>query len=70
MVNHQGALARLTSAIAKTGCNIHGLKTEEIDSNIYYIDVALTINDRKHLADVMRSIRKMPQVQRVFRSRK
>ncbi|MCL5050211.1 MAG: bifunctional GTP diphosphokinase/guanosine-3',5'-bis pyrophosphate 3'-pyrophosphohydrolase, partial [Firmicutes bacterium] len=70
MVNHQGALARLTSAIAKTGCNIHGLKTEEIDSNIYYIDVALTISDRKHLADVMRSIRKMPQVQRVFRSRK
>lgn len=70
MVNHQGALARLTSAIAKTGCNIHGLKTEEIDSNIYYIDVALTINDRKHLADVMRSIRKMPQVQRVSRSRK
>ena len=70
MVNHQGALARLTSAIAKTGCNIHGLKTEEIDSNIYHIDVALTINDRKHLADVMRSIRKMPQVQRVFRSRK
>lgn len=70
MVNHQGALARLTSAIAKTGCNIHGLKTEEIDSNIYHIDVALTINDRKHLADVMRSIRKMPQVQRVYRSRK
>ena len=70
MVNHQGALARLTSAIAKTGCNIHGLKTEEIDSNTYYIDVALTINDRKHLADVMRSIRKMPQVQRVSRSKK
>lgn len=70
MVNHQGALARLTSAIAQTGCNIHGLKTEEVDSNIYHIDVALSINDRKHLADVMRSIRKMPQVQRVFRSRK
>ncbi|RUO29326.1 bifunctional GTP diphosphokinase/guanosine-3',5'-bis(diphosphate) 3'-diphosphatase [Aliidiomarina sedimenti] len=70
MVNHQGALARLTSNIAKTGCNIHGLKTEEIDSGIYYIDVALTINDRKHLAAVMRSIRKMPHVQRVSRLRK
>lgn len=70
MVNHQGALARLTSNIAKTGCNIHGLKTEEIDSSIYYIDVALTITDRKHLADVMRSIRKMPHVQRVTRLRK
>ncbi|RUO32535.1 bifunctional GTP diphosphokinase/guanosine-3',5'-bis pyrophosphate 3'-pyrophosphohydrolase [Aliidiomarina soli] len=70
MVNHQGALARLTSNIAKTGCNIHGLKTEEIDSGIYYIDVALSINDRKHLAAVMRSIRKMPHVQRVSRLRK
>ncbi|MFU8784395.1 bifunctional GTP diphosphokinase/guanosine-3',5'-bis pyrophosphate 3'-pyrophosphohydrolase [Aliidiomarina sp.] len=70
IVNHQGALARLTQAIARTGCNIHGLKTEEIDSTIYYIDVALTINDRKHLADVMRQIRKMPHVQRVSRLRK
>lgn len=70
IVNHQGALARLTSAIAKTGCNIQGLRTEEIDSTIYYIDVALTISDRKHLADVMRQIRKMPNVQRVARLRK
>ncbi|RUO18955.1 bifunctional GTP diphosphokinase/guanosine-3',5'-bis(diphosphate) 3'-diphosphatase [Aliidiomarina iranensis] len=70
VVNHQGALAQLTQQIARTGCNIQGLKTEEIDSSIYYIDVALTINDRKHLADVMRQIRKMPQVQRVSRLRK
>ena len=70
IVNHQGALARLTQAITRTGCNIHGLKTEEIDATIYYIDVALTINDRKHLADVMRQIRKMPHVQRVSRLRK
>lgn len=70
MVNQQGALARLTSAIAQTGCNIHGLKTEEIDSSVYYIDVALTITDRKHLANVMRRLRKMPHVQRVSRLRK
>ncbi|RUO23998.1 bifunctional GTP diphosphokinase/guanosine-3',5'-bis(diphosphate) 3'-diphosphatase [Aliidiomarina minuta] len=70
MVNHQGALARLTSTIAKTGCNIHGLKTEEIDSSIYFIDVAITINDRKHLAEVMRQLRKLSNVQRVSRLRK
>ncbi|MGM0480303.1 MAG: bifunctional GTP diphosphokinase/guanosine-3',5'-bis pyrophosphate 3'-pyrophosphohydrolase [Pseudomonadota bacterium] len=70
MVNHQGALAKLTSAIATTGCNIDGLATEEIDANIYYIDVALTIRDRKHLADVIRHIRKRPDVQRVTRLRK
>jgi GTP pyrophosphokinase/guanosine-3',5'-bis(diphosphate) 3'-pyrophosphohydrolase len=70
IVNHQGALAKLTSAIATTGCNIDGLKTEEIDANIYFIDVALTIRNRKHLADVIRHIRKMPDVQRVTRLRK
>ncbi|RUO39499.1 bifunctional GTP diphosphokinase/guanosine-3',5'-bis(diphosphate) 3'-diphosphatase [Pseudidiomarina aestuarii] len=70
IVNHQGALAKLTSAISATGCNIHGLKTEEVDANIYYIDVALTVHDRKQLADVIRYIRKMPDVQRVSRLRK
>lgn len=70
IVNHQGALAKLTSAIAYTGCNIHGLKTEEVDANIYHIDIALTVHDRKQLADVIRHIRKMPDVQRVSRLRK
>lgn len=70
IVNHQGALAKLTASIAATGCNIHGLKTEEIDANIYFIDVALTTKGRKHLADVIRHIRKMPDVQRVTRLRK
>ncbi|HLV49118.1 MAG TPA: bifunctional GTP diphosphokinase/guanosine-3',5'-bis pyrophosphate 3'-pyrophosphohydrolase [Aliidiomarina sp.] len=70
IVNFQGALARLTQVIAEKGCNIHGLKTEEIDSSIYYIDIAITISNRKHLADVMRRIRKMQHVQRVSRLRK
>jgi GTP pyrophosphokinase/guanosine-3',5'-bis(diphosphate) 3'-pyrophosphohydrolase len=70
IVNHQGALAKLTSAIAYTGCNSHGLKTEEVDANIYHIDIALTVHDRKQLADVIRHIRKMPDVQRVSRLRK
>ncbi|MAB22395.1 MULTISPECIES: bifunctional GTP diphosphokinase/guanosine-3',5'-bis pyrophosphate 3'-pyrophosphohydrolase [Idiomarina] len=70
IVNNQGVLAKLTSSIATTGCNIDGLQTEEIDANIYFIDVALTIKNRKHLADVIRHIRKMPDVQRVTRLRK
>ncbi|RUO76766.1 bifunctional GTP diphosphokinase/guanosine-3',5'-bis pyrophosphate 3'-pyrophosphohydrolase [Pseudidiomarina taiwanensis] len=70
VVNHQGALAKLTSAISAAGCNIHGLNTEEVDANIYYIDIALTVHDRKQLADVIRHLRKMPNVQRVSRLRK
>lgn len=70
IINHQGALAKLTASIASTGCNIHGLKTEELDANIYYIDIVLSVRDRKQLADVIRHIRKMPDVQRVSRLRK
>lgn len=70
IVNYQGALARLTQVIAETGCNIQGLKTEEVDLSIYYIDIAITISNRKHLADVMRRIRTMQHVQRVSRLRK
>jgi len=70
VINHQGVLAKLTTAIAAVGCNIHGLKTEELDANIYYIDVALTVRDRTQLANVLRHIRKMPDVQRVWRLRK
>ncbi|PWW14153.1 MULTISPECIES: bifunctional GTP diphosphokinase/guanosine-3',5'-bis pyrophosphate 3'-pyrophosphohydrolase [Pseudidiomarina] len=70
VINHQGVLAKLTTAIAAAGCNIHGLKTEELDANIYYIDVALTVRDRTQLANVLRHIRKMPDVQRVWRLRK
>jgi GTP diphosphokinase / guanosine-3',5'-bis(diphosphate) 3'-diphosphatase len=70
IINHQGALAKLTGAISRAGCNIHGLKTEELDANIYYIDVSVGVLGRKQLADVLRSIRKMPDVQRVWRLRK
>lgn len=70
IVNFQGALARLTQLIAETDCNIHGLTTEEVDSSIYHIDIEVTVKNRKHLADVMRRIRKMQHVQRVSRLRK
>ncbi len=70
IVNHQGALAKLTAAISNAGCDIHGLKTEELDANVYYIDVSVSVLGRKQLADVLRNIRKMPNVQRVWRLRK
>lgn len=67
LVNHQGTLATLTSTVASCGSNIIGLQTEEKESNIYYIDIELTTKNRIQLADVMRKIRAMPEVQRVSR---
>lgn len=67
LINHQGTLATLTNTVASCGSNIVGLQTEEKESNIYYIDIELTIKNRLQLANVMRKIRSMPEVQRVSR---
>ena len=67
LVNHQGTLATLTNTVASCGSDIVGLQTEEKVSNVYYIDIELTIKNRLQLANVMRKIRTMPEVQRVSR---
>lgn len=70
LFNHQGTLATLTNAIASCDSTIIGLQTEEKESNIYYIDLQLTTHNRVHLAQIMRKIRTMPEVQRVSRHSK
>ncbi|WP_115716971.1 bifunctional GTP diphosphokinase/guanosine-3',5'-bis pyrophosphate 3'-pyrophosphohydrolase [Gallaecimonas mangrovi] len=67
ILNHQGALATLTSAISGTGASIQNLSTEERDSRLYSIFVQLTTHNRVHLASVIRHIRKVPEVVRVSR---
>jgi guanosine-3',5'-bis(diphosphate) 3'-pyrophosphohydrolase len=67
LINHQGTVATLTNTVASCGSNIVGLQTEEKESNVYYIDIELTIKNRLQLANVMRKIRTMPEVQRVSR---
>lgn len=67
LFNHQGTLATLTNTIASCDSNIIGLQTEEKESNVYFIDLEITTHNRVHLANVMRKIRTMPEVQRVSR---
>lgn len=67
LFNHQGTLATLTNNIASCDSNIIGLQTEEKESNIYFVDIELTTYNRVHLANVMRKIRTMPEVQKVSR---
>lgn len=67
LVNHQGTLAALTNAIASCDSNIIGLQTEEKESNVYFINIELTIHNRLHMANVMRKIRTMSEVRKVSR---
>jgi GTP pyrophosphokinase/guanosine-3',5'-bis(diphosphate) 3'-pyrophosphohydrolase len=67
IINHQGALAKLTNVVSATAANIVEITTEEKESNLYLIDLGITVKDRDHVANIMRRIRVMPDVQKVYR---
>lgn len=67
MVNHQGALATLTSIIANTGSNIQAISSDEKDGRLYSLNLVVTAKDRVQLAHVMRRIRVMPDVTKITR---
>ena len=69
LINHQGALAKLTSIIASAESNINSLTTEERDGRIYSIRLVISTRDRIHLARIMKRIRVIPDVVRVSRNR-
>ncbi len=67
IVNKQGMLAKLTTAIAAQDSNIQDLSTDDRDSGDYVIKITLSVRDRVHLANVMRKIRVTPDVIKVYR---
>ena len=69
IINHQGALAALTNVVARCDSNVHSLNSGEKDSNIYAIDMEITCRDRIHLAEIIRKIKVMVDVQKVIRNK-
>ncbi|MBE8168697.1 MAG: bifunctional GTP diphosphokinase/guanosine-3',5'-bis pyrophosphate 3'-pyrophosphohydrolase [Shewanella sp.] len=69
IVNHQGALAKITSIVSAAHSNIHNLSTEERDGRVYLINLRISVTDRIHLANVMRRIRVLSEVLRTSRNR-
>ena len=69
ILNHKGALAALTNVVARCGSNVHSLNSGEKESGLYLIDMEITCRNRVHLADIMRKIKVMGDVQRVVRNK-
>ena len=69
IINHQGALAALTNVVAKSESNVHSMNSGEKDTGLYAIDMEITCRDRVHLADIIRKIKKMIDVQKVVRNK-
>lgn len=68
--NKPGMLATIASAIADANSNIDNISMEESDSSTYTnILFTVQVQDRVHLADLMRRLRKIPDVVRMNRTK-
>jgi GTP diphosphokinase / guanosine-3',5'-bis(diphosphate) 3'-diphosphatase len=68
VVNRTGMLAAVAAAIANLETNIDRVAIEEHGSDAVVLTFELRVRDRKHLARIVRVIRRMPDVVRVTRS--
>ena len=62
-----GVLAAIASNIATTETNIEHVAVDERDGDASTLIFDLQVRDRKHLAHVIKNLRKMPEVLRVTR---
>ena len=66
--NQRGVLAKIAAAIAETDSNIDNVSLEPGDSSAYtIIHFTLQVHNRLHLAHIMRSLRRVPEVLRIWR---
>jgi RelA/SpoT family (p)ppGpp synthetase len=66
--NRVGVLAAVAASVAGTETNIDHVILEERDSETSALTLELQVRDRKHLARIIKTVRRMPEVQRVFRT--
>ncbi len=68
VVNRTGMLAGVAAAIANLETNIDRVAIDEHGSDAVVLTFEIRVRDRKHLAGVVRVIRRMPDVVRVTRT--
>jgi GTP pyrophosphokinase len=66
--NQPGVLAKVAASIARDDSNIENVSVEPGDSNAYSnIFFTLQVFNRMHLAQLMRGLRRLPEVVRILR---
>ncbi len=68
VANRMGVLAAIAAAIARTETNIDHVDMQERDTETSVLVFELKVRDRRHLAQIIRVIRRMPEVIRVSRT--
>lgn len=68
VANQRGMLAKIAAGISDVGANIDNVSVEEPDGSQYSnVNFTVQVRDRVHLADLMRNLRKIPDVVRINR---
>jgi GTP pyrophosphokinase len=67
--NERGVLGRVAAAISEAESNILNVHQEDEGSSLAAIRFRIQVRDRRHLAQVMRALRRIKQVKRVVRQR-
>lgn len=68
--NKRGVLAQMAAGIADAGSNIENVSMEEKTPGLYTtLQFTLQVSNRVHLAQVIRSLRRIPEVVRIARAR-
>lgn len=65
--NQRGVLANLAATIANTSSNIEHVHLTEKDGRISTIEFVVTVKDRTHLARIMKKLRSLQVVNRIWR---
>jgi len=65
--NRRGSLATVATAISEMGSNIENVLMKEQDGHTSTLQFVVTVNDRRHLANIMRHLRVLPAVLRIIR---
>ena len=68
VTNRMGVLAQVAAAISGTQTNIDRVSLVERDSDSSTLTFELLVQDRRHLARVIRAVRSMPEVLKVTRT--
>jgi (p)ppGpp synthase/HD superfamily hydrolase len=67
VANQRGVLATLAATIANTSSNIEHVNLTEKDGRISTIEFVITVQDRIHLARIMKKLRSLGVVNRIWR---
>jgi (p)ppGpp synthase/HD superfamily hydrolase len=67
VANQRGVLATLAATIANMASNIEHVNLTEKDGRISTIEFLITVTDRIHLARIMKKLRSLGVVNRIWR---